>query len=103
MGGSSAKPVCVIMERPSLPARRPYAGRGRAGARSAWRRTRTGRLNSDFSNCGVVWRPRHNEVCDYLTFLSKRVSSQTLTVASRLPETRRRPSGLKAKLLTRLV
>src|SRR5262249_18199480 len=33
-----------MMERPSLPARRPYAGRGRAGARSAWRRTRTGRL-----------------------------------------------------------
>src|SRR5262245_8483116 len=42
----SAKPVCVIMVRPSLPARRPYAGRGRAGARSARRRTRTGRLDS---------------------------------------------------------
>jgi len=41
----SAEPVCAIMERSSLPARRPYAGRGRAGAPSAWRRTRTGRFD----------------------------------------------------------
>jgi hypothetical protein len=46
MGGSSAKLVCDIKERPSLPARRPYAGRGRAGAPSARRRKRTGRFDS---------------------------------------------------------
>ncbi len=43
-----AKPVCDIMKQPSLPARRPYAGRGRVGARSARRRTRTGRLEFRF-------------------------------------------------------
>src|SRR5262249_1081945 len=114
LGGSSAKLVCDIMERPSLPARRPYAGRGRAGARSAWRRTRTGRLDSlSLVCCQSALRfgraaYRHGEPLSagspaaYSDGRNGR-TPQVLAGPSRLAAAVHSPSGRKATLSTQLV
>src|SRR5579871_1118472 len=103
------------MEGPSLPARRPYAGRGRAGARSAWRRTRTGRLDSLSLVCCQsalrFWRAacRHGEPpsagspAAYSDASGNGRTRQILTVPSRLAEAIHSPSGLNATLSTQLV
>src|SRR5262249_62097378 len=94
------------MERSSLPARKPYAGRGRAGARSAWRRTRTGRLDQ-VSLSRLTQFVKHTSQpgkadLPYSDAGNGR-TRQILTVPSRLAEAIHSPLGLKATLSTQLV
>src|SRR5260370_1057019 len=53
------------MARPSLPARRPNAGAGRAGAGSAWRRTRTGRFDSSYASLLLELSIQARQVPDF--------------------------------------